>query len=188
MLCLFLAAFPCFVFPQQNYSFTVNTQKEECIKGKADIVVAGTDDDDQVSITWSSGQQNTPVIDGLSEGDYSVTLVIHSSADTLTTDTTLFFSIGRELCPVAVANHFTPNDDGYNDVLSIYRVEHHPDFNFEVFNRWGQRVHHQKGGQYIPWDGRSAGIAVPDGTYYYVFFYDASNKDRFVKGSITLLR
>lgn len=186
LVCGCLLAAPA-ALAQQRYGFAVSTQPEECAKGAARLQLTGTDADDQLRITWSSGQQDTDVADGLSEGDHSVAVQIYSAGDSTTTDTLLFFRVEKELCKVIVANHFTPNSDGYNDLLTVAYADRYPNFLFEVFNRWGQRVHSQKS-VYVPWDGKSAGIDVPDGTYYFVFFYDAGNKNSFAKGDITLLR
>ena len=48
-------------------------------------------------------------------------------------------------------------------------------------------MHSQKG-TYTPWDGKWNGIHVPDGTYYYVFYYDGGHKNKHVKGDVTVLR
>ena len=183
----FFYCFPLIFFSQVNYSFEISKLPDECRKGSASVIINGTNPNDTISIIWSTGQQDITSIDNLSEGDYSIKITINSSVDTTITDTTLNFSIEKELCKIAVSNHFTPNGDGYNDVLQISYAENHPNFELDVFNKWGQRVHSQKS-HYIPWDGKWAGIDVPDGTYYYVFFYDASNKNKLAKGDITILR
>ncbi len=172
---------------QQAYSFTVDVQPEECQKGTASLFISGLDDNDVLSTNWSNGQINVSTANELVEGDYSVNVVINSTADSIITDTSLTFTVRRQLCEVIVASHFTPNGDGYNDVLGINYADRHPNFLFEVYNRWGQRVYIQRS-VYLPWDGKSFGIDVADGTYYYIFFYDADNKQKFVKGSITLVR
>lgn len=179
--------FPGFFFPQASYGFEIILTSDACKKGTAGLNITGTTTDNIINIVWSTGQQNVNSISDLNEGNYSISVSIGSSADTLVTDTTLNFSILKELCSVAVGNHFTPNGDGYNDVLQIVNVENHPNFEFEVFNKWGQRVHLQKS-HYTPWDGKWAGAEVPDGTYFYVFFYSASDKHKLVKGDITILR
>ena len=48
-------------------------------------------------------------------------------------------------------------------------------------------MHSQKQ-NYTPWNGTWNGVNVLDGTYYYVFYYDGSNKDKIIKGDITVLR
>lgn len=172
---------------QNNYGFEISKTPAECARGSAILTISGTEPNDSISIVWSTGEQNVNQISNLNEGDFSVSISINPAADSIQVDTTLRFKIEKELCKVSVSNHFTPNGDDYNDVLQITYVNNHPNFEFEVFNKWGQRVHFQKS-TYVPWDGKWAGTNVPDGTYYYVFFYDASDKNKLVKGSITILR
>lgn len=72
-------------------------------------------------------------------------------------------------CPFFdLPNAFTPNGDGQNELFTprgycfIDRVE------FEVFNRWGQRVFTTNDPE-LNWDGRNTeGQELNDGTYYYV--------------------
>lgn len=178
---------PLCAFMQNGYGFEITKNPVECAKGAAVLTISGTEANDTISILWSNGEQNVNQLTNLDEGDYSVSISINPAADTIQVDTTLRFKIEKELCKVSVSNHFTPNGDDYNDVLQITYVNNHPNFEFEVYNKWGQRVHSQKS-TYIPWDGKWAGTNVPDGTYYYVFFYDTANKKNLVKGSITILR
>lgn len=173
----------------QAYSYTVFTQPEKCAGGSAALETEGLDSADQLSIEWSSGDKNISSIKNLEAGDYWLRVTITSPGDSLPviTDTTLLFTITNERCPVGVPLHFSPNGDGYNDDLRLSNISRYPDFELQIFNRWGQLVHRQKK-NYTPWNGEWAGIRVPDGTYYYVLFYDASNKRDHQKGDITILR
>ncbi len=91
------------------------------------------------------------------------------------------------MCKVSVGSYFTPNGDNYNDHLYVSNWESYPNFELEIYNKWGQKIHSQKA-KYVPWDGTWAGTKVPDGTYYFVFFYDASIKSKLLKGDFTILR
>jgi hypothetical protein len=42
--------------------------------------------------------------------------------------------------------------------------------------------------QYIPWDGSSLNIPLPDATYYYVLFFSKSDKKNFIKGDISIIK
>lgn len=88
---------------------------------------------------------------------------------------------------VYVANIFTPDKDGNNDILYI-QGRGIKSIDFSIYNRWGNRVFAtddmQKG-----WDGTYNGEELNTGTYIYylkaIFYNDeAINK----KGDITLLR
>lgn len=161
------------------WQISLNTANEQCTKGAAVIQVANATP--STTIIWSNGAVNTNVWNDLSAGNYSVKVKEGNQ------DTTLYFSIAKEECPVSIANHFTPNDDGYNDTWQISNTNSYPNMEVIVFNKWGQQVHQQKN-TYTPWDGTSLGINVPDGAYYYVFYYDKSKQSKYLKGSISIIR
>lgn len=169
-------------------TFTVNSSKnnEKCGKGAAGVEVKGLASGDALTIQWSTGVSNVFSIGDLSEGEYSAHVQV--DADTIKKlDTLIVFNIEKEKCVVSISNHFTPNDDSYNDKWQIANWNFYPKFELYVFNKWGQQIHSQKG-EYTPWDGKWAGIDVPDGTYYYVFYYDGANKSDLLKGDVTILR
>lgn len=86
-----------------------------------------------------------------------------------------------------VPNVFSPNGDNENDVLKVEGVS--VDFiNFDVFNRWGERVHtHTKIDDV--WDGEFRGVPLDAGVYFYTLkiTYKDGNIIK-TKGDITLLR
>jgi gliding motility-associated-like protein len=172
----------------QGFTVTVNTVEQECLPGNAHVVISGTTVTQTVTIAWSTGHQQVSLINNLVEGDYHVVVTVKEGDSVLVTqDTTVFFHIGKKECPVSISNFFTPNSDGYNDYLFIGRSEYYPNFEFHVFNKWGQKVHGQKK-TFTPWDGTWNGIALPDGTYYYIFIYDSANPNHLTKGDVTIMR
>lgn len=153
-----------------------------CNKGAADVAVSGGKS--PYIINWSTGQSNVTSVKELDEGDYSVTI---KTSDSIPQDTVINFKIVKQDCPVIINNHFTPNGDSFNDTWQIGNIQNYPEFELFVYNKWGQQVHRQKN-NYTPWDGTWQGIAVPDGTYYYMFYFKASDKDNFLKGDVSILR
>lgn len=177
------------LFSQINYQFNLNKTNAVCDKATAHLEVAGHDPNDTITLQWSTGESDVKTIHGLDGGNYSVNVRIRHWQDSLLiiTDTTISFSIEKELCPVAVDKYFSPNDDDYHDKLYISNIQFYPDFELHIYNKWGQKIHTQKK-TYIPWDGKWGGIDLPDGTYYYVLFYNSSDKGNLIKGDITILR
>lgn len=167
---------------QSSYNLTPSQKNEDCTKGAAGIDIQGIQSNDTVNVTWSNGQANVNSISDLDAGNYNVHVVIKNKLDT-----TINYSINKDKCKVYPSNHFTPNGDNYNDTWQVGNTQYYPNFELYVFNKWGQQVHSQKG-SYTPWDGKWNGINALDGTYYYVFYYDAGNKHDFVKGDVTILR
>lgn len=188
ILFFFALAFENSVYSQTAYQYTLRTNKELCIKGSAALEISGTTPADTITINWSNGKNDVAQIYELEGGNYSVFIRIrHYDSVSVVKDTTLYFSIEKELCGVSVDKYFSPNDDNYHDLMGVSNAQYHPNFELNVFNKWGQQVHSQKS-SYIAWDGKWNGIALPDGTYFYVFFYDASDKSKLVKGDVTILR
>jgi gliding motility-associated-like protein len=88
---------------------------------------------------------------------------------------------------IFVANTFTPNGDGRNDLLMV-RSNYIQSLNMKVFNQWGEMIFETtdmtKG-----WDGTAKGKAQPVGVYVYVLnavMTDGRNINK--KGSINLIR
>lgn len=93
----------------------------------------------------------------------------------------------RRSAGVFVPDAFTPNGDGYNDVLEA-KSEQLLSFKMSVMNRWGVVVFHSdditKG-----WDGTVEGTNAPVGYYYYkMTFVDDINQTVEKSGTFMLLR
>lgn len=176
---LFILSFTFTKLKSQNLLVNFNKTEKACELASASItVISGAN---PVHFEWSSGSISNSV-DQLEPGDYSVKVTADNNKDT-----TIYFSIETVICEPSPDNHFTPNDDGFNDKWSIGRIENFPDFELFVYNRWGQLVHSQAK-VYFPWDGRSLGLPLPDATYYYILYFEKSNKKNFIKGGISIIR
>ncbi len=97
---------------------------------------------------------------------------------------------------VFVPNIFTPNDDGFNDRLSVYvkkdavtRI-----ISFRVFNRWGGQVYSvydnfDVNDINVGWDGIFEGKRAPSGVYVYAVEVEYINgKIETFSGDVTLVR
>jgi gliding motility-associated-like protein len=85
-----------------------------------------------------------------------------------------------------IPNAFTPNGDGNNDNFYIQAQSGVKVLLFQVFNRWGEKIHE---GSY-PWDGYYRGKQAMAGVYIYVFKLGLFGDEQsiFRKGSVTLIR
>jgi gliding motility-associated-like protein len=185
---LAVLTFPLYCL-SQPFDFSLARVAEKCNKGSVVLTITTSIANPTTNIEWSNGRRDTDRLFELDEGDYSVRVVSKYNPDSLVRvlDTTIYFRIEKELCEISIPKFFSPNSDGYNDMLFIGNVEKHPEFDFNVYNKWGQKVHGQKK-QYIPWDGTWNGLPMPDGVYYFVFFYDSGDKHSYATGDITILR
>ncbi len=88
---------------------------------------------------------------------------------------------------IYVANTFTPNGDGKNDIVYVHS-ENIRSLKFDVYDQWGELLftstNTQKG-----WDGYYKGTREPVGVYvYFVQAVMSDGKQVSKKGTITLLR
>jgi len=121
-------------------------------------------------------------------GTYQVQLVVtspHGCTDIYTKEIIVKSSDNEY---VKIADAFTPNGDGVNDVIAANVLC--PDltnFVFRIYNRWGQLLFQT----YNPdegWDGRFKGQMQLVGVYDYYIEFNCGDCKLFKKGNITLLK
>ncbi|MDA7502176.1 Ig-like domain-containing protein, partial [Chitinophagales bacterium] len=99
-----------------------------------------------------------------------------------------------ELEEMKIPSVITPNNDGINDLFLIEGAVDCPlngDFEVQIFNQWGNQVFVAE--TYTRdqlWEGREggAGVALPEGTYFYVITRTSEGQTKSVKGSVELRR
>ena len=85
-------------------------------------------------------------------------------------------------------NAFTPNADSYNDIFYIYTTGAIDQFEFRIYDRWGNEVFGTKDSN-EGWDGTFFGQQVEGGIYLYVYKITYANGDvQKAKGDILLIR
>ncbi|TLU89177.1 gliding motility-associated C-terminal domain-containing protein [Dyadobacter sediminis] len=93
----------------------------------------------------------------------------------------------RRNAGVFVPDAFTPDGDGFNDVL-LAKSAQLKTFTFSVFNRWGEVIFHSNA-LADGWDGKINGVNAPTGSYIYkVTFTDDINQTVEKSGTFMLLR
>ncbi len=93
---------------------------------------------------------------------------------------------------VVVYNGVSPDGDGMNDYLIIDNIEHFPENNVILYNRWGRKVYQTQ--NYNSKNNVFVGVAegngivgrgekLPAGTYYYVveYLYDRDGQNQWIK-------
>ncbi|MES2701650.1 MAG: PKD domain-containing protein [Bacteroidota bacterium] len=105
---------------------------------------------------------------------------VDSANVTITVDSTM-----NEFVP----SGFTPNGDGLNDVFRPTFLKYQKLVEFNVFNRWGQRIFTSSNKDY-GWDGTYNGVPQDMGVYHYqIITSRAGHSDNQVyKGDVTLIR
>ena len=81
-------------------------------------------------------------------------------------DTAIMNIDAEPCCVLLMPNAFSPNGDGINDYFGPVTYGHPVQYQFQVYNRWGQRVFISYRAE-DQWDGSVYGKPAPVGTYYY---------------------
>lgn len=91
---------------------------------------------------------------------------------------------------IHLANAFSPNDDGINDLYEI-KHDHVGYFDMKVFNKWGEIIYHT-GDIEQSWDGTYKGSNAPVGSYSYIIEYSSAYEDQEwimqKRGKLSLIR
>jgi gliding motility-associated-like protein len=89
---------------------------------------------------------------------------------------------------LTVPNAFTPNSDGTNDFFKILAAGYKKLNYIRIFNRWGQEVYASSDFR-RGWDGQFQNRDCEVGTYFWVVSaVDTDNKEKLIKGDLTLFR
>lgn len=94
-----------------------------------------------------------------------------------------------DFCLIDVPTAFTPNNDGLNDFFRPHNALKADQYQFKVYNRWGQLVFSSNNWQ-DKWDGTIKGLPQPAGVYVWMLSYihRDTKQSVFRKGTITLIR
>lgn len=135
------------------------------------------------TIPYVFGQN--PSYDHAAAGQYDVELFVHNQG--MCTDT-----FALEVCilsdtPVFIPDAFSPNGDGFNDVLYV-RGPGIETMEFTVWDRWGSKVFGSSHPDF-GWDGTARGERLPTGIYVYVLVARLNDGEKVeMTGDITLMR
>ncbi len=93
----------------------------------------------------------------------------------------------EDIRPVFVADAFTPNGDGVNDVLHV-KAKGIKEMTFRIYDRWGNLVFESES-QNDGWDGNINGQKANAGVYVWVVEVKLINNEKeVIKGNVTLVR
>ena len=85
-------------------------------------------------------------------------------------------------------NAFTPNNDGKNDCFGVKYWGRILQFEFSIFNRWGERIFYTQNPDDC-WDGTYKNMAQDPGVYIYTIkAKTVCVNEIFRKGTFTLIR
>jgi gliding motility-associated-like protein len=163
-------------FAPPHASFQANPQPTDATNTLINFDESSTGD--IVDYSWTFGNPaigtssqpdpsfNFPLgVGGIYEVDFVVTDVNGC------TDQVIGYVDINDIFQIYVPNSFTPNNDGVNDVFFVSGADIDPnDFEFSVFNRWGEVVFTSKDPNKV-WTGEvkeEGEFYVPNGTYNWI--------------------
>ena len=122
------------------------------------------------------------------DGDFFLVDVVATTDVGCQDSLTLYTKIVNKLY---LANVFSPNGDGRNDIWKLPKEYLFPDLEIEIFNRWGALVWSAAGDKAARgWDGRTNnGKVLPIGTYWYVIKFNINSSEwKPLTGSVTIVK
>jgi gliding motility-associated-like protein len=163
--------------PDSLYIKSSEVREATCGKTNAGVELIVEGGSGNVSIEWSNGQTGEK-LQNVTGGKYHVTI---TDGHGCTTEAD--FNLGDQSQEkVFFANTFTPNGDGINDT---YKLLGNPDCftnaNFQVFNRWGEKLFetNKPFGEF--WTGSVDGYAPKADVYVIIFTSDEFSESGYVK-------
>ncbi len=149
------------------------------------------DFDDPASGINNTSNSFSPTHKFSSIGTYTIRSIVNFPCGTdtfLKTITIRACESNSEECIVYVPKAFTPNGDGLNDNFNGLSNCSYENFNLQIFNRWGEVIF-KTTSLSDKWDGKQKGVDCPVGVYVYLINYKAaSQEEKSIYGSITLIR
>ena len=118
-------------------------------------------------------------------GTYIDTLTTANGCDSLRI---LNLSIKNNCPGIYIPNAFTPNGDAKNDIFKPIILQEIQNYNFIVFNRYGQKIFETR--EYkLGWDGTFKGKQQPLGSYvYHLKFINIAGQETVENGSVLLIK
>jgi gliding motility-associated-like protein len=158
----------------------------DCSLGQSQLLATGG-----LSYTWSpsTGLDNPTVANPVAS---PVATTLYTVKGTDQSGCSAFDSVKVNVLVIneshyEMPNAFTPNGDGLNDCFGVKYWGVIQEFEFSVYNRWGQRLFYSKNPGAC-WDGTFRGVAQDIGVYVYMIKAKTLCGETFRKGLFTLIR
>ena len=157
---------------------------DSCESSVGSISVTVSGGTSPYSYLWTPVSGTATTLSSLPKGEYTL-LVTDAHGCHLTEIYALGDTCERD--SVVFPSAFTPNGDNMNDVYGPVYYGPVDDYQFHIYNRWGQLVFettdNTKG-----WDGNYKGKPQPQGVYTYFATFTAYGKSKAREGSFFLFR
>lgn len=177
--------------PQADTSLYAETYTT--VKGTSLQLYAGVlDESGEYNYSWSNptnlnaADMQNPTIDAVSaDQSYQVTI---TNADNGCQSIAGPYYVSTELPEIHIYNLITPNEDDFNDYLTIDNMEIYDRIAITIYNRYGQQVYSIENykSEDPGWYGQYENTELSAGVYFYLVTTYPGEKQ--YKGSITILK
>ncbi|OWY22838.1 hypothetical protein C7N43_23615 [Sphingobacteriales bacterium UPWRP_1] len=153
----------------------ITASEQTIIAGQSvTLTAAGAD-----TFNWDNGQTGNSIVDFPDDTTgYCVTGINNTNgcADTACLTVAVIAEPTAGCVPPKIPDAFSPNNDGVNDELGITTNCPLQNYEFNIFNRWGQQVFHTTNPA-ERWNGLHNGIACELGVYVYYLTYTVAEQE-----------
>lgn len=144
--------------------------KDRCNNSIGSVSISVSGGVSPYSYHWSNSNTSTKIT-GLPAGSYTVTVTDANGCKKKQA-----MAVAEDTCnAIVVFDVITPNGDGINDTWVINGLFNYPQNVVQIFDKYGDVVYEQSNYN-NDWSGKaSTGVALPDGTYYYLIKLNGVN-------------
>lgn len=139
------------------------------------------------SYEWHNGE-TTPYIE-VSDSGFIFLKVIDNNG--CSGRDTAYVAVDENALPneLFIPSAFSPNDDGLNEVFPFRDIIYQPEYHFQLFNLWGEKIFDSNWNGEQSWDATYQGKEVAQDVYMYIIDYRACNgTKKQAVGSVQVMR
>ncbi|PLX10220.1 MAG: hypothetical protein C0594_05220 [Marinilabiliales bacterium] len=172
--------------PDQLEVTGVELMNPGCDKGEDGyIAVSVSGGQEPIDYLWDTDPEQTDsIVVDIPAGTYYLTIT-DANECVYVFDTSLV--AGEGIC-LEIPNVFTPNNDSKNDLWIIKGIEHYPEAEVAIFNRWGAEMYRTSNYAQEPWDGTYKGKELPISSYVYIIKLNSEGSPDPEPGVVSIVR
>ncbi len=168
--------------PQNCSSIKTFTVIEKFAPVISEVIVKGT----SVTIVTSNSGEFEYSVDGINYQSSPVFTVENPGINTAYAREVNFCgSDQEEFIIIIIPTFFTPNNDSYNDIWTVFGMVLYPDSKVGIYDRYGKLVC-ELNRTNLTWNGTYNGLPLPSTDYWFVFKLDAVTPE--IRGHFSLVR
>lgn len=168
---------------ENSFTFLLNRSELPTIQ---DIEGRQLSDDNYIEVIATGDGDFEYSIDGVNYQDSNLFTDLLGGVYTVTVrDKNGCGEESRKVFLIDYPKYFTPNNDGYNDVWQIKRIQKYPNAQIRIYDRYGKFIKQISANTDEGWDGTFNGEILPTSDYWFTANFDGESM---IKRHFTLKR